>query len=98
MLSKADNDLLTLTGPGTPCGNFMRRYWHPVALAREVAPGSAPLPLTLFGQDFVLFRDEQKRLGLLDRNCPHRGADLSYGRLENGGLRCIYHGWLLDVN
>ncbi|NIO08912.1 MAG: Rieske 2Fe-2S domain-containing protein, partial [Deltaproteobacteria bacterium] len=58
--------------------------------------GGSPLPVTLLGEDLVLFRDEKGRPGLLDIHCPHRGADLTYGRLEDGGLRCIYHGWLFD--
>jgi nitrite reductase/ring-hydroxylating ferredoxin subunit len=91
------NDLLTQTGPGTPCGALLRRYWQPVALSEELPPGGAPLPVRILSEDLVLFRDEQGRPGLLGLHCPHRGADLSYGRLEDGGLRCLYHGWLFDV-
>src|SRR5579862_4890924 len=76
---------------------MLRRYWTPAALAREVPPGGAPLPVRLYGEDLVLYRDDQDRLGLLGTHCAHRGADLSYGRVEDGGLRCIYHGWLYDV-
>ena len=97
MLSKEENDLLTLTGPGTPCGDLMRRYWQPAALSEELSSG-APLPVRLFGEDLALFRDDAGRPGLLGIHCSHRGADLSYGRIEDGGLRCIYHGWLYDVN
>jgi phthalate 4,5-dioxygenase len=97
MLSREENELLTQTGPGTPCGDFMRRYWQPAALAEELPIGGAPLPVRLFGEDLVLFRDQDARPGLLGIHCSHRGADLSYGRLEDGGLRCIYHGWLYDV-
>jgi phenylpropionate dioxygenase-like ring-hydroxylating dioxygenase large terminal subunit len=75
----------------------MRRYWQPAALAEELPPGAPPLPVKLLGEELVLFRDDQGRLGLIDAHCAHRGADLSYGRLEDGGLRCIYHGWLYDV-
>jgi phenylpropionate dioxygenase-like ring-hydroxylating dioxygenase large terminal subunit len=75
----------------------MRRYWQPVALEAELPPGSPPVPVRLLSEDLVLFRDEQGRPGLLGIHCSHRGADLSYGRLEDGGLRCIYHGWLFDV-
>src|SRR5919109_5296208 len=96
MLSKEDNELITRTGPGTPCGELMRRYWQPAALAEELPAGGAPLPIRLLGEDLVLFRDDQGRPGLLGIHCAHRGADLSYGRLEDGGLRCIYHGWLYD--
>ena len=89
-----ENELLTRTGPGTPGGNLMRRYWHPVALAREL--GEAPLPVRILGEDLVLFRDGEGRLGLLGLLCSHRCADLSYGRIEPQGLRCLYHGWLYD--
>jgi phthalate 4,5-dioxygenase oxygenase subunit len=98
MLTKEQNDLLTRVGPGTPGGELLRRYWTPAALSSEVPPGGAPLPVRLLGEDLVLFRDERGQLGLLAIHCSHRGADLSYGRLEDGGLRCIYHGWLYDVN
>ena len=97
MLTTEDNDLLTKTGPGTPCGAFMRRYWQPVALSEELLPDGGPLPVRLLGEDLVLFRDEAGRPGLLGLHCSHRGMDLSYGRLEDGGLRCVYHGWLYDI-
>src|SRR6266699_1560591 len=97
MLSREENELLTRTGPGTPCGELMRRYWQPAALAEELPPRGAPLPVRLFGEDLVLFRDDDGRPGLLGLHCSHRGADLSYGRIEDGGLRCIYHGWLYDL-
>lgn len=97
MLTQEQNDLLTRTGPGTPGGDLMRRYWQPIALASEIPAGGDPLPIDILSEKLVLFRDEAGRLGLLERHCPHRGADLSYGRLEDGGLRCLYHGWLFDV-
>ena len=98
MMSAAQNERLTRVGPGTPAGALLRRYWQPVALLDELQ-GERPLrPVRLMGQDFVLFRDEQGRYGLLDRDCPHRGADLAFGRLEDGGLRCPFHGWLFDVS
>src|SRR6266540_1394678 len=93
-----ENELLTRTGPGTPCGELMRRYWQPAALSEELPAGGASLPARLFSEDLVLFRDEAGRPGLLGLHCSHRGADLSYGRVEDGGLRCIYHGWLYDVH
>ncbi|MBM2811559.1 MAG: phthalate 4,5-dioxygenase [Chloroflexi bacterium] len=96
MLTSNENDLLTRTGPGDPGGELLRRYWQPVALAEELPTGGAPLPVKLLGEDLVLFRDERGRPGLLGIHCAHRGADLSYGRLEDGGIRCIYHGWLYD--
>jgi hypothetical protein len=98
MLTKEENDLLTQTGPGTPCGKLLRSYWQPAALSEELPPGGPPIPLQLFGEELVMFRDEQGRVGLLDAHCSHRGTDLSYGRTEDGGLRCIYHGWLYDVS
>jgi phenylpropionate dioxygenase-like ring-hydroxylating dioxygenase large terminal subunit len=97
MLTKEQNDLLTQTGPGTPCGKFLRSYWQPVAAAQEMPIGGDPLPIRIMSEDLVLFRDEKDRLGLIQKNCPHRGTDLSYGRVEDGGLRCLYHGWLFDV-
>jgi phthalate 4,5-dioxygenase len=96
MLTKEENDLLTQVGPGTPGGEMLRRYWQPVVLAEELPAGGAPLPVRLLGEDLVLFRDDSGQPGLLGIHCAHRGADLSYGRLEDGGLRCIYHGWLYD--
>ncbi|MEE8246033.1 MAG: aromatic ring-hydroxylating dioxygenase subunit alpha [Alphaproteobacteria bacterium] len=97
MLSSEQNLLVTRTGPGTPCGELMRRCWQPAALVEEL-PDNRPLrALRLLGEDLVLFRDEQGRYGLIDRRCPHRGTDLSFGRLEDGGLRCPLHGWLMDT-
>ena len=96
MLSKDKNDLLTQTGPGTPCGNFLRSYWQPIAAAEEMPVGGAPVPIRILSEDLVLFRDDQGELGLIGQFCPHRGTDLSYGRVEDGGLRCLYHGWLFD--
>jgi nitrite reductase/ring-hydroxylating ferredoxin subunit len=91
-----ENVRLTRTGPGTPAGDWMRRYWQPVALAEEL-DGERPLVTPrVLGQDLVLFRDETGRLGLVDRACPHRGADLALARLEDGGLRCVFHGWLFE--
>lgn len=98
MRPQEENELLTRTGPGTPCGEFMRRYWQPVALAEELPNGAPPKPIRLLSEDLVLFRDERGRAGLLGLHCSHRGADLSYGRIENGGLRCLYHGWLYNIH
>lgn len=98
MITKHENDVLTQTGPGTPCGELMRRYWQPAALSEELPAGGSPLSVKLFGEDLVLFRDDRGRVGLLGAHCPHRGADLTYGRIEDGGLRCIYHGWHFDIN
>jgi len=97
MISAEENQLLTQTGPGTPCGEMMRRYWQPVALAEELPLGGAPVKVKILGEELVLFRDDQGRPGLIGLHCAHRGTDLSYGRVEDGGLRCLYHGWLYDV-
>lgn len=97
MLTKEENDLITRTGPGTPAGELLRRYWQPVAVTDDLPPGGAPIDVRIMSEDLVLFRDHQGRPGLLGIHCSHRGADLSYGRVEDGGLRCLYHGWLYDV-
>lgn len=97
MMTKEENDLLTVIGRGAPGGELLRRYWQPACLSEELPPGGAPLPVKLLGEDLVMFRDDEGKPGLLGIHCSHRGADLSYGRIENGGLRCIYHGWLFDT-
>ncbi|HYY25970.1 MAG TPA: Rieske 2Fe-2S domain-containing protein [Candidatus Udaeobacter sp.] len=97
MISEQENNLLTQTGSRTPCGELMRRYWQPIALTEELPQGGAPLKITIFSEDLVLFRDDHGRPGLLGIHCAHRGTDLSYGRVEDGGLRCLYHGWLYDI-
>ncbi len=88
---------MTRVGPGTPAGALLRRYWQPVALKEELQESRPLKAVRVLGQDFVLFRDETGHLALLDRDCPHRGADLAFGRLEHGGLRCPFHGWLFDA-
>ncbi|MSP38712.1 MAG: hypothetical protein EXR70_09505 [Deltaproteobacteria bacterium] len=97
MISSEENQLLTQSGPNTPCGEMMRRYWQPVALAEELPLGGAPVKVKILGEELVLFRDDQGRPGLIGLHCAHRGTDLSYGRVEDGGLRCLYHGWLYDI-
>jgi phenylpropionate dioxygenase-like ring-hydroxylating dioxygenase large terminal subunit len=97
MMSQEQNDLITRIGPDTPCGRLMRKYWQPAALVDELQGPRAIRPVKLLGENLVLFRDESGRYGLIDRHCAHRGADLAFGRLENGGLRCAFHGWLFDV-
>src|SRR5436190_7466423 len=87
MLTKEENDLITQTGPGTPCGEFMRRYWLPVALAEELPEGGRPVPVRVLGEDLVLFRDSIGRAGLLYRFCSHRAWDLAAGYPEDEGLR-----------
>ena len=98
------NELITRIGPGTPCGKLMRHYWQPVALVDEFDPRldermlQRPLKaVRVLGQDFILFKDNQQRWGLLDRDCPHRNADLSFGRHEGDGVRCPFHGWKFDA-
>ena len=98
MMTKEENDLLTQIGPKTLAGELLRRYWQPVALSEELPSGAAPLTVNILGEDLVLFRDDQERVGLLGIHCSHRGTNLSFGRIENGGLRCLYHGWLYNVD
>jgi phthalate 4,5-dioxygenase oxygenase subunit len=97
MLSAEQNDLITRTGAGTPAGKLMRCYWQPAALLDELSGNRPVKPVRLLGENLVLFRDDKGRYGLLERACPHRGTDLAFGRLEQGGLRCAFHGWLFDV-
>jgi len=98
MISADENRLLTETGPNAPCGALMRRYWQPVALSEELPTGGAPLKVKIIDEELALFRDDQGRPGLIGLHCSHRGTDLSYGRCEDGGLRCLYHGWLYDIH
>jgi phthalate 4,5-dioxygenase len=97
MTSAADNKLMTQIGPGTLAGELLRQYWQPAALSEQLESARPIVPVTLLGEELVLFREANGRLGLMDRRCPHRGADLCYGRLEHGGLRCAFHGWLFDA-
>jgi phenylpropionate dioxygenase-like ring-hydroxylating dioxygenase large terminal subunit len=98
MLSREDNDLLTRTGPDTPMGQYFRRFWQPVALSEELPePDGTPVKVTIMGEELVAFRDTEGRIGLIDAHCPHRGAHMFYGRNEECGLRCLYHGWKFDV-
>lgn len=99
MLSNADNELLTRVGPRTAMGDLLRQYWMPVMLTSELEkPGGDPLRVRLLGENLVMFRDSNGHVGLLAENCSHRGVSLFFGRNENGGLRCIYHGWMYDVS
>ena len=98
MLTRAENDLLTQTGPGTPMGNLVRRYWIPALLSQELPkPDGPPLRLKLLGEKLIALRDSSGKVALFDPRCPHRGADLFYGRNEECGIRCVYHGWKFDV-
>ena len=95
MLKQEDNDKITRSGPGTPLGNLLRSYWQPAGLVSEM-PGDRPVKqVRIMSEDLVLFKKRQG-WGLISRYCAHRGVDLSYGRLEADGIRCLYHGWLYD--
>ena len=98
MLSVEENDRITRVGAGKPAGTLLRRYWQPAALVEELTGDRPVKPVKLLGEDLIVFRDKEARYGLLGRACPHRGTDLAFGRLEDGGLRCAFHGWLFDVN
>jgi phthalate 4,5-dioxygenase len=99
MLNKADNDYLCRIGPGTPMGGLMRQYWLPAIRSDELPePDGAPLRVRLLGEDLIGFRTTDGQVGLVHNNCPHRGASLFFGRNEEQGLRCVYHGWKFDVS
>ena len=99
MLSATDNAYLNSSEPDTPMGNYLRCHWHPVALSEEVAkPDCAPIRLKVMGEDLLLFRDSKGKTGLIEPFCAHRGADLFFGRNEECGIRCIYHGWKYDIH
>jgi phthalate 4,5-dioxygenase len=94
MLSQKDNEYLCRVGPGTPMGALLRRYWTPIARSVDVPePDCPPFRARLFGEDFVIFRDTDGRVGVLNELCMHRGASLAMGRVEGCGIRCLYHGW-----
>src|SRR5919204_479190 len=99
MLSAADNAMVTRTGPGTPVGDLFRRFWLPALVPAEVPhPDSDPVRLRLLGEDLIAFRDTNGSVGIIQNNCPHRGASLFFGRNEEAGIRCVYHGWKFDVS
>jgi 5,5'-dehydrodivanillate O-demethylase len=97
VLTREENELLTQVGPGTPGGDLMRRYWHPVAVARELTPENPTRFVRILGEDLVLFLDRSGNAGLIADHCVHRGASLLYGRVEERGIACAYHGWLYDT-
>ncbi len=98
MLSKEDNDILCRVGPGTPMGELMREYWLPALLSSELpSPDCPPTRLRLLGENLVAFRTTSGKVGIVVSACPHRGASLFFGRNEEEGLRCVYHGWKFDV-
>lgn len=97
MTTASEGAELTRVGPGTPMGELMRCYWIPACMSSEIAKDGAPLRLMLLGEKLIAFRDSQGRVGVMDHKCPHRCASLFLGRNEEGGIRCIYHGWKFDV-
>lgn len=99
MLKKEENRTLTLVGPNTAMGQFFRQYWHPILLTNELPHADCPqLRVRVLGEDLIAFRDTSGRVGFLGEQCPHRKASLFYGRSEEGGLRCAYHGWKFDIH
>lgn len=99
MLPKDENELLCRVGPGTPMGNLLREYWFPAIPSFELpSPDSPPKRVRLLGEDMVAFRDSNGEVGLFTNSCPHRGASMFFGRNEEAGLRCVYHGWKFDTN
>ena len=98
MMSREQNEQLSRTGPGTPMGKLLRRYWAPFLLASEIPePDCPPVRVKLMGESLVAFRDSKGRIGLIDEFCAHRGVSLWFGQNEECGLRCPYHGWKYDV-
>ncbi|MGA2394868.1 MAG: Rieske 2Fe-2S domain-containing protein [Candidatus Lustribacter sp.] len=98
MLAQADNDIITRVTPGTPMGDLLRRYWIPFLFSNEVVTDGAPERVRLLGEDLLAFRDSDGRIGLIEEQCPHRCASLYFGRNEDCGIRCLYHGWKFDRN
>ena len=97
MLTNEENEFLMRVGPGTPAGELLRRYWQPIAIAQELTPENPTKFVRILGEDLVLFMDKTGRAGLLADHCSHRGASLLYGRVEERGIACAYHGWLYDA-
>jgi phthalate 4,5-dioxygenase len=98
MLTLEENELLAHTGPGTPMGRLLRRYWIPALLTGQLREADgAPLRVKLLGENLVAFRASDGTPGLVDERCPHRNASMFFGRNEEGGLRCVYHGWKFDI-
>ncbi len=98
MLSTEENEILCRVGPGTLMGNLLRRYWTPALLSVELPSNDCPpIRVRLLGEDLIAFRDTDGKVGLFANSCPHRGASMFFGRNEEGGLRCVYHGWKFDV-
>ena len=98
MTNAIESEQLTRIGPGTVMGDLMRQYWLPAAKSSELVAGGDPLRLMLLGEKLIAFRDSTGRVGVMDHRCPHRCASLFYGRNEDGGIRCVYHGWKYDTD
>ena len=98
MLSREDNELLTRTNPGTPMGDLLRRYWTPVLQSSELTPGGRVKRVKLMGERLVAYRGRSGVAGLIGEFCPHRGASLYFGRVEDAGMRCVYHGWQFGLD
>jgi phenylpropionate dioxygenase-like ring-hydroxylating dioxygenase large terminal subunit len=99
MLNREDNELLCRVGPGTAMGNTLRQYWLPILLSSELpGPDCPPEKIKLLGEQLVAFRTTDGEVGLMADNCPHRGASMFFGRNEENGLRCVYHGWKFDTS
>jgi 5,5'-dehydrodivanillate O-demethylase oxygenase subunit len=96
MLTREENELLTRVGRGTPCGELLRRYWHPVAAAGELTQEKPIKAVKILGEELVVYRDKRGQHGLVGEHCPHRLASLAYGRVDDEGIRCPYHGWKFD--
>ena len=97
MVTQEENEFMTRVGPGTPGGELLRRYWHPIAVAQEITEENPTKFVRILCEDLVLFRDKKGNVGLIGDRCPHRGASLSYGRVEERGIACAYHGWLYNT-
>src|SRR5438045_6462808 len=97
-LTREENERLTRVGPGTPACELLRRYWHPVAIARELTDEQPTKFIRILGEDLVLFKDKSGNAGLIQDHCAHRGASLMHGRVEERGISCAYHGWLYDTS
>src|SRR3954466_9487982 len=98
MLTNEDIELMCRVGPGTPMGEMMREYWIPALTYEELAsPDCPPMRLRLLGENLIAFRTTSGAVGLIQNSCPHRGASMFFGRNEEEGLRCVYHGWKFDV-
>ena len=90
------DEVLARTDPKTACGEYLRRYWHPVALTSEVS--NIPREIRILGEDLVIFKTSKENIGLVHKACPHRRASMAYGKTEKEGIRCCYHGWLFSPN